>query len=238
MKTLLLSDIHSNIYALEAIWKKEGGADRILCAGDLVDYGPYPREVIAWARDHSITCVQGNHDGWLVQVYRDGKTLEKVPRWLRAWVHHNAALVDEADIQFLAALPRSLTFELDGLPYAMKHFYDGYQEIVSLYAYRQFIGETFGAPLAAQNPRLILGHTHRQSVRFLADDICWINPGSVSYRRSDDPDQTAHYATITDGKVSLQRLEYDITPLRRAVDSVRLKRSEMKIAQRMFAPRE
>lgn len=54
MKALILSDIHSNIYALEAIWNKERDSDLILCAGDLVDYGPFPQEVLAWVPYGSI----------------------------------------------------------------------------------------------------------------------------------------------------------------------------------------
>ena len=46
MKILALSDIHSNIYALDAIWDKEKDADLIVAAGDLVDYGPFPKKDI------------------------------------------------------------------------------------------------------------------------------------------------------------------------------------------------
>ncbi len=45
MKTLIISDVHSNIAALEAIWSREQDADRVLCAGDVVDYGPYPADL-------------------------------------------------------------------------------------------------------------------------------------------------------------------------------------------------
>ena len=100
MKILVLSDIHSNIFALEAIWKRERDSDLILCAGDLVDYGPHPKEVVDWVRAHSVICVQGNHDQFLISSYRSGRTLERVPAEERAWVHHNGALMDEKDILF------------------------------------------------------------------------------------------------------------------------------------------
>lgn len=95
MKALILSDIHSNIMALEAIGAQEQDSDLIICTGDLVDYGPYPREVVAWARAHQIICTQGNHDAWVVLNYRQGKRGEVVPLAERHWVHHNAALLDE-----------------------------------------------------------------------------------------------------------------------------------------------
>lgn len=93
MKTLLLSHIHSNIYALEAIWQAERDSDLIYCAGDLVDYGPYPKEVLDWIRAHAVPCVQGNHDAWVVKNYRDGGTFDIMPAADRAWVHHNASLL-------------------------------------------------------------------------------------------------------------------------------------------------
>ena len=40
----------------------------------------------------------------------------------------------------------------------------------------------------------------------------WLNPGSASYRRPDDPDKTAHYVTITDGEICLKQIPYDRKP--------------------------
>ena len=238
MKTLVLSDIHSNIYALEAIWHKEHDSDRIICAGDLVDYGPFPREVLAWVRDHGVTCVQGNHDAWLALNYRRGSTLETVPEPERAWVHLNAGLLKEDEIRFLENLPKSLTCDLDGITYGMTHIFNDYNEIVSLHAYGQFIAEAFDHAAPAEISRLIMGHTHRQAVRYLADDRLWLNPGSVSYRRHDDPDPAAHYAVITDGKISLRRLDYDRSPLYNYLQNIRLNEEEMRVARFFFGPRE
>ena len=237
MKTLILSDIHANIYALEAIWAREHDCDLTLCAGDLVDYGPFPREVLAWVNERNVPCVQGNHDAWVALNYRQGNTLETVPEADRAWAHFTAGLLSEAEIQFLEGLPRSLIFSLDGITYGLTHMFRDYNEIVSLNAFAQFRTEAFDHTVPGEITRLILGHTHRQAIRYLADDRLWLNPGSVSYRRMDDPDQTAHYATITDGKISLQRLEYDRSALYRAVQGMQLNRSEMKVAHFFFGPR-
>lgn len=234
MKALILSDIHSNIYALEAIWAKEKDCDIIYCTGDLVDYGPRPQEVLDWVRDHQVICTKGNHDQFVAYCYRQGHLLETVPIEERAWVHHNAGLLNEADITFLEQLPEAVAFELDGTSYGMTHLYQKYEEIVSLHAFEQFRRRLFAD---GDFPRLILGHTHRQSIRYLSDTLLWLNPGSVSYRRPDDPDQTAHYATITDGVISLRRLAYPLEPLRRQVGLVSLKESEMKAAERFFGPR-
>ena len=59
MRILLLSDIHANIAALCAIERDAGAVDAIYCAGDYVDYGTDPHEVIAWVRQHEARCVMG-----------------------------------------------------------------------------------------------------------------------------------------------------------------------------------
>ena len=182
--------------------------------------------------------MQGNHDRFVAFCYREGHTLERVPVEERAWVHLNATLLDEEDIAFLEQLPQAITFELDGTTYGMTHLYQDYEEIVTLHAFDQFRAQIFCSPKNDPITRLILGHTHRQAIRHLSDTLLWFNPGSASYRRRDDPDQTAHYATITDGVISLRRLPYNLEPLRRYVGQVCLKESEVSVAEHIFGPRE
>jgi predicted phosphodiesterase len=111
---------------------------------------------------------------------------------------------------------------------------------VSLHAFNLFRMQSFdpvSIALSHKISRLILGHTHRQSIRYLSDEYLVLNPGSASYRRHDDPDQTTHYATITDGNISLNRLAYDISPLQRSIQCVNLKESEMEVARFFFGAR-
>ena len=69
MKLGLISDIHGDPVALELAWSHliVLGADRIVCAGDLVGYGPFPDRVVAFLRDHQIDSVRGNHDRWALE---------------------------------------------------------------------------------------------------------------------------------------------------------------------------
>lgn len=239
MKALIISDVHSNIYALEAIWAREQDSDIVFCAGDLVDYGPYPKKVLNWMREQDVTCVQGNHDRVVAATFRSAAGgLEGVPVAERTWARHNASLLDAEDIAFLEQLPRAITLELDGIFYGMTHWYRDYEEIVSLHAFFQFRAQTFRSEDSAAPTRLIFGHTHLQAVRYLSDILLWLNPGSVSYRHGDDPDQAAYYATITDRTISLQRLPYDMTPLRRYIQGVSLKETEIGETEYYFGHRE
>jgi putative phosphoesterase len=69
MKLGLVSDIHGDLVALELAWAHLTvmGADRIVCAGDLVGYGPHPDKVVAFLAEHGIDSVRGNHDRWAVE---------------------------------------------------------------------------------------------------------------------------------------------------------------------------
>jgi putative phosphoesterase len=69
MKLGLISDIHGDDVALELAWAHLTvlGADRIVCAGDLVGYGPHPDRVVAFLTEHGIDSVRGNHDRWALQ---------------------------------------------------------------------------------------------------------------------------------------------------------------------------
>jgi diadenosine tetraphosphatase ApaH/serine/threonine PP2A family protein phosphatase len=65
VRRLVVSDIHANFEALDAVlWDASGLYDEIICAGDLVGYGASPAEVLDWARgaDGPRAIVRGNHD--------------------------------------------------------------------------------------------------------------------------------------------------------------------------------
>ena len=72
MKLLIISDIHSNADGLEEVLRRESDADKIYCAGDLVDYGCFACEVIERVRSLGITTVYGNHDSDTVKMIDRG----------------------------------------------------------------------------------------------------------------------------------------------------------------------
>lgn len=63
MRILVMSDIHANYTALEAVLKSAGEVDETWCLGDLVGYGPDPNAVVEEIREiKNLTCLLGNHD--------------------------------------------------------------------------------------------------------------------------------------------------------------------------------
>jgi putative phosphoesterase len=69
VKLGLISDVHGDIRALETAWDHVTrlGADRVICAGDLVGYGPFPDGVVAFLAEHEVPSVRGNHDRWALE---------------------------------------------------------------------------------------------------------------------------------------------------------------------------
>jgi predicted phosphodiesterase len=62
MRCAIISDVHGNLDALEAVLADAGDVDQLWCLGDLVGYGPQPNECVALVRSRGALCVAGNHD--------------------------------------------------------------------------------------------------------------------------------------------------------------------------------
>src|SRR5438045_719939 len=110
MRILLISDLHANRPALEAIAEP---LDLCLCLGDLVDYGCEPAPVIDWVRRNCSVCVRGNHDHMVAQnVSTTGingfRYLSGVTRPI------SRQRLSEEDRRFLADLPITRFLTLDG----------------------------------------------------------------------------------------------------------------------------
>jgi predicted phosphodiesterase len=227
VKILVLSDIHSNILALKAIQEQEKHTDFILVAGDLVDYGPFPREVIQWMRREKALVVKGNHDRRLTETFYLAACREK-PGPTFKWIHDNCLKLAEEDIRYLESLPDSLNVIIDGIAYTMRHEYNGYDTIQKTDDFDSFIRE-YGEPdrTGRLEQRIIFGHTHRRCVHYLTDQKLWLNPGSVSYRRPDDTDKSAHYIVIDGGHIFLKHIVYDRSPLLKATKEYLVKRTMM-----------
>ncbi len=105
MRALIVSDIHSNLEALEAVLKhaeRNGGYDGIWCLGDMVGYGPDPSACLRRLRRHDLAAVAGNHDyaaaGVIDAADFNGSAFTAI-RW-------TADQLGEEDTAYLAGLPQ------------------------------------------------------------------------------------------------------------------------------------
>ena len=123
MKLLLISDLHANVDALNAIWEKESDSDVVLCVGDVVDWGFYPHETIAWLRERNAVVVYGNHDHEFLRQYDLGERepVGKETTYMSHCINHTT----EEDVAWLRSLPEIAVVEYDGITYCLKHSVSG-----------------------------------------------------------------------------------------------------------------
>ena len=74
MKVLVMSDIHGNRTALEAVLDAAGNVGAVWCLGDIVGYGPDPNDCVSIIRDlPNLVCLRGNHDSAVIGLTEKGK---------------------------------------------------------------------------------------------------------------------------------------------------------------------
>lgn len=200
MRILLVSDLHANWPALEAV--KEP-FDLCLCLGDLVDYGCEPTPVIHWVRQNAHYCVRGNHDHMVAHnVMTNGaggyRYLSGVTRPL------SRERLTDADRRYLAGLPVTTYLTLDGWKYLLVHA----TPLDPLDEFAPPDADFWKKRIAGLDVDVVcVGHTH-QPYTLQVGDTWIVNPGSVGLPRDGDP--RAGYAIIENGKVTLKRVEYPV----------------------------
>lgn len=209
MRILLVSDLHSNRPALEAIREK---FDLALCLGDLVEYGVEPGPCIAWTRQHCAHTVRGNHD------HGAAHNVPAVPNNTHGFKYITAATrplgrqkLAEDERSFLARLPLTRFLTLKGLRYLLVHATP--RDPLDEFALGD--AEVWAKRLEGIAADIVcVGHTHRPFVLEINGKLL-VNPGSVGLQRDGDP--RASYAILEGRSVDLRRIDY---PIEQAVEAV------------------
>jgi putative phosphoesterase len=203
MKLLVVSDIHANWPALRAIREP---ADAVVCLGDIVLYGPSPRECLAWVRERAVHVVRGNHDTALADGTAPGAAVFKRALALATLERHRH-LVAEEEVAWLRILPTELSFRCDDYRLYAVHA----SPTDHLFSYRltpDLDAEELKKEVAEVRADIVLlGHTHLPMSRGAWTKVV-LNPGSVGQPLDGDP--RASYAVIEDGMAEIRRVEYDI----------------------------
>lgn len=204
MRYLIISDIHANIDALEAITESY---DKLLVLGDLVDYGAAPEQAVQWIRDKNPTAVSGNHDYAMV-TGADCRSSPISYALSVATREYFRPLLSEDVLRYLADLPERCTFTEEAATFHLVHAtprdplfeYLSGDEEESLW--REAVGN-----LVEREVYLLLGHTHRPFIRKVGR-LTVVNPGSLGMPI--DGDARACYAIWVDGEIQLKRMNYDV----------------------------
>jgi len=227
MKLLIVSDIHGNWPALQAVLAAEPDVDQILCLGDLVNYGPQPAECVTWAMQSvgPEWLVQGNHDRAVGRDEDPHCSGPYQPLAAATQVVSARLLADETK-QFLVGLEPLQRFQLGEAIFLACHAVPS----EPLYHY---LPESSPVTLweselnvAGYPDFLLLGHTHEpMKSRFRKTLI--VNPRSVGQPKHGDAQ--AAYAVWEDGKVTLRRAAYDVEQTVRAYDGLGLDRHMVEV---------
>jgi putative phosphoesterase len=204
-RVAFISDVHSNLEALEAVLD-EVGRMKVYCCGDIVGYGASPNEVVRVLRDIGATCVLGNHD----RASLSGDVGDFNPRAGMAAVWTSQHLNDESRA-FLVSLPREVATELWGKRVYMAHGSpdDPMWEYVLPSTHTDLFDyylQKVGADVMA------LGHTHL-AFQWRSDTGGLVfNPGSVGQPRTGDTRASFAILSVESGeaRVEARQVEYDI----------------------------
>ena len=201
MKLLILSDIHGNWPALEAVLRAEPDHDSVAFCGDVVDYGPNPVECLHWVAEHAEYRVRGNHDNAL-GFDVDCRCMGSFRNYSTATRSWHRSLLSEADRGFLRRLPTISWFQWEGRHVRMAHATPQGD------LFRYLTEDEWGASVQGLDCDLVvLGHTHVQGVRTFGD-VAVVNPGSVGLAR--DGGGEACYAVYDGGEIELKRVTYPV----------------------------
>ena len=221
MRYLILSDIHANWEALEAVLKDaEGAYETIVCLGDVVGYGADPNAVTEWVREHVAKVIRGNHDK--VCCGLEDPTLfnpiaEQAARW-------TLGVLTTENREFLSTLAQG--------PAEEGGFLMVHGSVLDEDEYLLDPRDTVLQFVKATGKPVFFGHTHVQggflrwrvgnqsrpaafqpdgsSLRLQSGRGELVNPGSVGQPR--DMNWLAAYALYDSGKgvVEFRRCEYDL----------------------------
>lgn len=215
MKILVISDVHSNLAALEAVLADAGHWDAAISAGDIVGYGPHPEECVDILYFKSFRCVAGNHDNAVATVETDWFNDDA-----QEAIRINRRLLSVASIKWLGSLPTELKLEFDGLRFAVYH--GSPTQPLTSYIFPDDAEAHANHFLSFTSADvLILGHTHIP-YRVEKDKRLMLNPGSVGQPRDGDP-RASYFILETDClKVEHRRVEYCIDATAEAIDAAGL----------------
>ena len=222
MRRLILSDIHANWAALEAVLgSAEGAYDEMVCCGDLVGYGADVAEVLEWAMEQPMRIVRGNHDRACCGL-DDMEWFNAPARAAVAWTRE---MLSEEVEDWLLRLPGGPLLA-DGFEVVHGSPLDEDEYLLDAFAVERLHA-------ALERPLCFAGHTHLQGgwswqrgglqrlavpgpkaeervIDLDADYLYLVNPGSVGQPRDGDPRAAYALWDAEERLLRLRRVKYDV----------------------------
>jgi len=217
MRYAIISDIHGNLEALQAVIKecKDQGARAYFCIGDIVGYGANPIECIDIVRDLKALCVAGNHD-WGVSGKLDIKYFNPFAKEAIFWTQK---ILSKGYINYLNNLKTIIKQE----EFILVH---GTLNKPKKFGYLNDINKAFDTFYLMDRNICFIGHTHipqimikkgnnifyseEQSIKINPEYKYIINIGSVGQPRDGNPQASYCIYDPDLERVEIKRIDYDI----------------------------
>jgi putative phosphoesterase len=200
VKIVIISDVHGNYEALHALPEEY---DELWVLGDLVNYGPEPKEVVESVRAKASVVVRGNHDhsiGYDV----DPRCTPRYQKMADITRRYTASMVIKEQKQFLRNLPLKVEVQRDDTHFYLTHA----RPSDPLYGYcPQDSDEWVKEVESVEADVVLVGHTHTPFARKIGNRLL-VNPGSLGQPKTGKPD--ACYAVWQGGKFDLKSFSYPV----------------------------
>ncbi len=197
----LIADVHSNAVALKAVLSAfdDMGVKKILHAGDIIGYNPYPNETVELFKKRKIISILGNHERALIK----DDTSDFNPHAAAAlkWTKNN---LSSENFKYNSTLKNREYLTIDKKRITLIH---GSPRDVDEYIFPENVSAHFLA--AVKSDVLVLGHTHIQFKKDYSLGTI-MNPGSVGQPRDENPEAAFAVIDTVSEEVKLKRISYDI----------------------------
>lgn len=204
----LISDVHANLPALNAVIDDAPPLDELVHAGDVVGYNPYPSSVIERFQELQITSIRGNHDTAVLegppQTFSDKATTA---------IYWTQDRLDEQGRSYLNALPDENLFTVDETTISVVH---GFIDELNEYVYPTDMTIDHFDRIPDSTDILVYGHTHYPLITQI-DGTTLINPGSVGQPRDGDWRPSYVVLDTETESITLHRCTYDIEEVRETI---------------------
>lgn len=184
MKLAVISDVHSNVYALTSVIEDidDQKADLIICLGDLVGYGPHPNETISYIKRRNILCLKGNYDLSVVNEDYSYIRENSINSFSMPWTVNELRSVNK---YYLETLPTSLSMEFNNRTIKFVH---GSPDKINEYLLED--GDNTKEVMDnLKEDILVCAHTHLPCAKSFGNKL-FVNTGSVGKPKIGTPDST------------------------------------------------
>lgn len=240
MRILIISDIHANLNALEAVLAEAGDIDAVWCLGDLVGYGPDPEECVKRVRNlPGLKCIIGNHDAAALKQI-DTDTFNPEARYAIKWTQGRLSDSSQA---FLSSLPEMIELDQVTLTHGSPR-----------HPVWEYLLDTRAATMNFDHfntDYCFVGHTHLPVMYYLSGESrvaqlivpepnsvtklsprTILNPGSVGQPRDRDPRASFVLYDPNEETWDYRRISYDIPAVQARMQAAGLPERH---SQRLFA---